>query len=373
MSTKVRSDSNCLKGIQEYIVQKRWVAVAILIGTLLVCGALLLLGTLALLYGTIGSTGAITCMAIGKVGLILGLIVSILLLIRMGRTPLHKAIEKKAPLDELLKTRNVNETDHNGNTPLHYAIKHGYGLEKLLDIEGVDVNARNMWGDTPLLAAVKAGKKEAVEQLLAHPNVMIDQDTLERAIGGGTEEIALMLIHADRYQGSWRDLLLTAISKGKTTCVQAILNKYPNENHPDLVHALVELGFLHPHNPKMYSEILDMLLGKNVEINSHSPGHYGRTALHHACIMKNKVELVSKLLSIDGIDVNVEDIFGKTPIQRAMEEPWISTACLIIHTGKLSEKNLEKTRQQARETEGGEYGTDCSKVFEALDAVSKKQ
>lgn len=62
----------------------------------------------------------------------------------------------------------VNETNHLGDTILHKTAKHGFSnfTSYLLNYEGMDVDARNLEGWTPLMFAVSGGHKEIVKRML---------------------------------------------------------------------------------------------------------------------------------------------------------------------------------------------------------------
>lgn len=62
----------------------------------------------------------------------------------------------------------VNSTDDEGDTPLHYACYHqNLDLAKLLlTIPGIELNARNMYGSTPLQVAFKEHDMHMFDYLL---------------------------------------------------------------------------------------------------------------------------------------------------------------------------------------------------------------
>jgi ankyrin repeat protein len=73
-----------------------------------------------------------------------------------GRTPLHTACRKQNRNLNLLKSllqdgADINAVDMWGNTPLHTVVVHYKHVAKFLLDNGASVNARNKEGLTPLL------------------------------------------------------------------------------------------------------------------------------------------------------------------------------------------------------------------------------
>jgi len=121
-----------------------------------------------------------------------------------GNTPLHFAGYEDAKLVQLLLAAgaDVNAKDQYGSTPLLIAIKeHNHEVVKLLLDAGADVNISEQWGDTPLLIALKENNNEVAKLLLkagAKVNVANQFGTtpLYFAIIHGADEIVKMLIDA---------------------------------------------------------------------------------------------------------------------------------------------------------------------------------
>lgn len=103
-----------------------------------------------------------------------------------GCPALHYAIymagEKRTATADLLIKMNadVNVYDNAGATPLHIAARKGnLALVKLLVENGADPaigmsKSHHSPGETPLLAAQKAGHKAVVEYLLSHQNISVN-------------------------------------------------------------------------------------------------------------------------------------------------------------------------------------------------------
>lgn len=90
-----------------------------------------------------------------------------------GWTALHMAaLNGRKEVAELLlaKGANVNAKDVFHDTPLHLAARSHRTLEvaELLLAKGADVNAKNYWGATPLHVAVEEGHSDVAELLRQH-------------------------------------------------------------------------------------------------------------------------------------------------------------------------------------------------------------
>src|SRR5579862_5416564 len=94
---------------------------------------------------------------------------------RMGRTPLHHAVEgdHTSIIKLLLQSGGKPDIkDEDGSTALHDAAKWAKldNFELLLNT-GTEPDPKNIYGDTPLIAAARFGKLEVVKQLLEEQRV----------------------------------------------------------------------------------------------------------------------------------------------------------------------------------------------------------
>merc|ERR1712217_299061 len=77
--------------------------------------------------------------------------------------------EDTANVEQYIKQLGVNVTDQNGRTAMHWAADYGHPeIINLLAKKGGNVNAKDKFGITPLMAAVFDGRESAVKALLAN-------------------------------------------------------------------------------------------------------------------------------------------------------------------------------------------------------------
>jgi ankyrin repeat protein len=155
-------------------------------------------------------------------------------------TPLNGTIELP-PIYRLLKLlleygMDVNAQDKHGNTPLHWAqLRDNEPMVRLLLKYGADVNAQNNYGNRPLYLAINAGKKSTVSLLLkygADVNVQNEygEIPLHMAAREGDESIVRLLL-----------------AKGARVDVQDTNGRTPlhwaaNEDHESIVRLLLAKG-----------------------------------------------------------------------------------------------------------------------------------
>jgi ankyrin repeat protein len=160
-------------------------------------------------------------------------------------------------------------------------------MDLLLTQEDIDVNSRNMHGETALWRAAYAGRGSAVARLLQQNDLEIDvPDTFHGitpfalAVANGNIGIAKALLDTNRVNINFRD------AQGKTPLHHAVLSK---------------------HKPSVL-----MLLDTNrVDINFRDA--QGRTPLHHAVLSKHKPSVLL-LLSRKEIDIQIQDEWQRTPL-----------------------------------------------------------
>ncbi|WP_339043795.1 ankyrin repeat domain-containing protein [Cardinium endosymbiont of Tipula unca] len=178
-----------------------------------------------------------------------------------------------------LKPMNCNRVYY---TPLHHAIQCNSALmvKELLQVEGINVNIRDINGCTPIYLAAVIGHTEMVKILL------------EKAIGINVNQ-------EDRY--------------GNTPLNSAVAN-----NHIEIVKLLLKVP------------------GINKKADSN-----GKTLLHSA-VMEGHIEIVKILLKIRDIDINQQDKYGCTPLDLAYTKKEINEDMVILleqHDANISPAN----------------------------------
>ena len=214
------------------------------------------------------------------------------------------------------------------NTPLHVAIGSKTSknrlkiVEALLNHEGIEVNAKNKEGDTPLHVAARKGQTEVVMALLNHTGIEVNAtnekgDTpLHVALWHKFREIILALLNhkgidvnqttSDEYTP-----LHLAARRGNLEVVKALLNHEGikvNSKTSD------EYTPLHLAAFNGYTEVVNALLDRGADVNSKTKG--GNTPLHDA--VHGGVDVVKALLA-RGADAELKDsTFKETPLELAV-------------------------------------------------------
>jgi len=185
---------------------------------------------------------------------------------------------------------------------------------KLILTQGVNPNIRNSVDETPLHVAAFWGREEITQLLLEH----------EADINAKNSDGEIPLIVAARALNSKPrivKLLLDAGSKidiyaaclmGDKEAVYSLLKE-----HPDLIEN--RKGFreetpLHAAASKGYSDIVELLLGFDLNINSKN--NQGDTPLHLASL-EGHVS-VTGLLIAKKAQINIENTMGATPLDSAI-------------------------------------------------------
>ncbi|GJP30919.1 hypothetical protein CLOM_g7317 [Closterium sp. NIES-68] len=170
--------------------------------------------------------------------------------------------------------------DYNGRTPLHVAAAHGHVncINVILLRNGVDVNALDRGGSTPLLEAVKNGHSKAAQALQAAGAALLLKDpaaTLCRLAAAAAGE---------------NTTTTTATTPAASACASGSPPKAASKSGGSSV------------------EYLERLLEAGADVNAQD--HAGCTALHVACA--NRSIAVAKLLMAHGADPHLEDMSGNT-------------------------------------------------------------
>jgi ankyrin repeat protein len=203
----------------------------------------------------------------------------------IGNTPLHKAAEEQKA--------GKAKTEHPGGFEVVTYIMDNRDrpeIVKYLIAHGAEVNATNQHGETPLLKAVKKGRKATVEVLLKSGAALESQ-------GGVRGDTPLMI----------------AAQEGELEMVQLLLDKGAKVNGrgKDQGTALMTAGYAqHP-------EVVALLLSRGADVNARN--QYGMTALLIAVQAKPDAltHKVALLLLDAGADVKAVNDKGETALMLA--------------------------------------------------------
>lgn len=227
--------------------------------------------------------------------------------------------EKWLPLNFLLSTDealaqrliqtgvNVNAKDGKGDTPLHYVGKSEKNARLLLS-RGAKVNVRNQNGDTPL-HNIFGEKTAAVIKLLIDRGAKVNARNQEQmtplhfAANSGKADITELLIRSGadinaRSTQNWTPLHYAASNL---------------EIAKKLIEAGADLTIQNRQGAVIHSQdinptVLQLLLDRGVDVNLRNA--QGQTPLH---VHRFQSSLI-KLLLQRGAKVNLQDVEGKTPL-----------------------------------------------------------
>jgi ankyrin repeat protein len=198
-----------------------------------------------------------------------------------------------------------------------------------LVIKGVEVNARDSLGMTPLLYAVTVDKPEIVGFLLEH---------------GADANARQLLRTGEKTDPLTRDgqtVLHAAVSHGNAQIVQLLLVAHAQTEVPDangstpLDHAVLD-GQV---------EIVRLLLAQGANVKRSSPPE-GRGLVHEACI-KGFANLIPLLVEY-GADPAQRDRFGETPLDLALAYKNANAVAALLKLGE-ERKQLKAIAQEAME------------------------
>merc|ERR1712051_674073 len=282
-------------------------------------------------------------------------------LYRYGQDGEDEVAEIISTLLEDIDADNVNEKEdvENECTSLHMAceMNNVEVIAKLLPIEGIDVNARNGYGQTPIMMA----RQEALDLMLLDPRVDLtargeDGNTLEdvfkqyqlRMVTDSEESQARLQEikeSEDRLQEikeseARLQMIKEVMRKRKNTEAENNVKELPASVREKIDQANVEFQskkrkirdeeneeqcknmglvekLIFQLENKETDKVNDLLKKTNAETMNEAANL--SAVLQVACWgnRKNNEEVVEKLLSIPGIDVNIPDSTGRVPLHIA--------------------------------------------------------
>lgn len=245
---------------------------------------------------------------------------------RLGRAFTPAAVDKKAIED------------------FCFAIKLGKKDVVLRMIEdGIDLNAFNKTGDTPLHIAARKDQAEIIALLIekgADPlrgtEHLPDYTALDDAVRFGSEKAAEALALSggfnDNPKNGEANALHRACEKGKAAIVSALLRAGAD---PNLLSPAGQTPLLLAVAHKQ-PEVADVLLKKiavQAAINMHRTESEGqaRTAFQLA-VARGETDVVRKMLPL-GVFVNEADAEGLTPVMQALSRGNVEILSLLINAG----------------------------------------
>ena len=219
----------------------------------------------------------------------------------------------------------LNAKDNNGNTALLIAAQVG-DIEKMrfLLSRGADVGAQNNDKETALLMAVKSGDNEKIELLIKY-NALSKNDlnSFDEIISNKYKmKISLVEKQIDaigrKVGKELHGLVQAMISCGKSeeskSKLREALNIWKEVNAPVMGEDLTPLMYAAMNDKRLATEVL--LTFEDIDVNAQWMGDNG-TALALAAA-KGYGEIVNLLLEHKGIQINVANKDGNTPLSYAV-------------------------------------------------------
>lgn len=260
-----------------------------------------------------------------------------------GNTPLTKALESDTV--EMLKTlitqANISSTDSSGNTALHIAISKDAPIEyiRYLVEAGSDVNARNKNGDSVLFITVQKNRRDAGDLLLEKNADIFATNTqnnsplrLALTRGGEVQDWLINSKTLNSTDGSGNTPLHYAAEWHLNNAIIALIQKgakvqAQNGNGESAVYSAVKGGDGSP-------STINVLVSNGVVIDSKDKlgrDNLGNTPLHAA--VKWSAFNTAKTLIALGVDVDAQNLSGKTALSDACRSAKKDMAILLIRNG----------------------------------------
>jgi ankyrin repeat protein len=230
----------------------------------------------------------------------------------LGDTLLHQAAEKgdveeaRALLEQGV---DINARNEYRQTPLHLAVinKQREVFELLLE-KGAEVNTRNLDGNTPLHAAVTRDHALSEALIDAGANVRTPDEF-------GFKPLHLALL-ANKFETA--DLLL---ERGASIEHDFTWTTWSNTEYNE--------SSLHQFTDNNNLKAIEFLVDKGVDVNTRNK--HGYTPLHWAA-WKGNIETANVLLA-KGADINIQANDNHTPLHRAAANGQVEMVKLLLDRG----------------------------------------
>ncbi|RAK75245.1 ankyrin repeat domain-containing protein [Aspergillus fijiensis CBS 313.89] len=228
-----------------------------------------------------------------------------------------------------------------GDTPLLAAVRAGQHkvVELLLGWEGVDVHARNYYRCNAIALAAEADHVSVLRLLVTRTEADVDARDYEGssplwiAANAGHMRAAEVLVRAGadpqdglgHGHGPGDPPLYAAVDSGQNTLLRLLLDTgrvrldWPVDRPPVVLAAV--LG---------NAVAVDWLLAAGADPNSQDI--HRKTALFHAALGGDEA-VVERLLDAEGVDVDLQDCQGCTPLYMAVVEGHVSVVRRLLAAG----------------------------------------
>ena len=260
-----------------------------------------------------------------------------------GNTPITKALdsETRTMLETLITAENAGTTDSSGNTALHIAVSRDAPIEYiryLVEI-GSDVNARNKNGDSALFITVQKNSRDAGDLLLEKNADIFATNTqnnsplrLALTRGGEVQDWLITSKTLNSTDGSGNTPLHYASEWHLNSAIVALIQKgakvdAQNGNGESAIYSAVKGGDDSP-------STINVLVSNGLVIDSKNKlgrDNLGNTPLH-AAVKWSAFNTAKNLIAL-GVDVDAQNLSGKTALSDACRSAKKDMAVLLIRSG----------------------------------------
>lgn len=257
---------------------------------------------------------------------------------------------KTHKIDELEKIlfsdeiKSLNFHDENNNYLIHYLINYYQIelLEKLLEKKNIKLDIVDNEGKTILYLLIKYSNNNFLEILLKYNKTHVGFSIIDNKDKSGYTALHYAVImnnlEALKILLKYGCDISIKDSDGYNVVQLSLINNktdifiYLLDQLDDLeIYTNTKQSLLHLAISKQNIEIVDLLLEKNIKINT-KESDFGASVLQYAIVINN-FEICKKLIN-KNIDINMQDFYGNTALIQAIQEdvPNIDIINLLINT-----------------------------------------